>query len=238
MILTKFAAAMIAKKNNNLQVSRDGSHTLMSKHFGETYHSSFGAVQESNHIFMDAALGFVKGGLKQIAVFEVGFGTGLNALLTYAYARDNQMEINYIAVEKYPVEMSVVEQLNYPDLLNLEKDLFLKMHSAIGKELLLSPFFKLTVIEAALQDYHMPDDFFNVVFFDAFSPESQPEMWKQSCFEKIYQSMRVGGVLTTYSSKGIVKRALKAAGFSIEKLPGPPGKREFVRAVKGGKRES
>jgi len=228
---------MITENNNTLQVSRDGSHTLMSQHFGETYHSSFGAVQESNHIFMDAALGFVKGGLMRISVFEVGFGTGLNALLAYKYARDNHIEINYVAVEKYPVEMSVVEQLNYPSLLSLEKDLFLKMHGAKGKEVLLSPFFKLTVIEAALQDYPMPEDFFNVVFFDAFSPESQPEMWKQSCFEKIYQSMQAGGVLTTYSSKGIVKRALKAAGFSIEKLPGPPGKREFVRAVKDDKAE-
>ena len=228
---------MITENNNTLQVSRDGSHTLMSQHFGETYHSSFGAVQESNHIFMDAALGFVKGGLMRISVFEVGFGTGLNALLAYKYARDNHIEINYVAVEKYPVEMSVVEQLNYPSLLSLEKDLFLKMHGAKGKEVLLSPFFNLTVIEAALQDYPMPEDFFNVVFFDAFSPESQPEMWKQSCFEKIYQSMQAGGVLTTYSSKGIVKRALKAVGFSIEKLPGPPGKREFVRAVKDDKAE-
>ena len=213
-------------------VTGDGTHTLYSTRFGEHYHSSFGAVQESEHIFIEAALAPVAEKTITINLFEAGFGTGLNALLAYRFAENRRININYVAVEAYPVTMEVVKQLNYPVLTDVNPELFWKMHGIKNRNIEVSSRFNLTVYESTLQDYRFNDGFFDVVFFDAFSPESQPEMWRQSCFDRIYAGMKTGGVLTTYSSKGIVKRALKAAGFSIEKLPGPPGKREFIRAVK------
>ena len=219
---------------NKTVVSNDGSHTLFSERFGETYHSSFGAIQESKHIFMDAALNVAAGGLNPVNIFEVGFGTGLNALMALKFAMDNHVNTTYVAVEAFPVLPAVIEQLNYPLLLKVDRKIYTTMHESKGSFIEVTPFFSLKVVESTLQDYELKEAFFDVVFFDAFSPESQPEMWKQSCFEKIFNGMRAGGVLTTYSSKGIVKRALKSAGFSVEKLPGPPGKREFVRAMKNG----
>jgi tRNA U34 5-methylaminomethyl-2-thiouridine-forming methyltransferase MnmC len=213
-------------------ISQDGSHTLFSKRFGEHYHSSFGAIQESSHIFIQAALLPVGKRLKSINLFEVGFGTGLNALLAYQFALQNNIKINYYSVEAFPIDRQTAGKLNYPELVDLSPELFLKIHSKKDSKIIVSDFFDLTVYETSLQALHLPENLFDVVFFDAFSPESQPEMWSQETFNRIYSSMKRGGVLTTYSSKGIVKRALKSAGFSIEKLPGPPGKREFVRAVK------
>jgi tRNA U34 5-methylaminomethyl-2-thiouridine-forming methyltransferase MnmC len=213
-------------------ISQDGSHTLFSKRFGEHYHSSFGAIQESSHIFIQAALSPFGKKLKSINLFEVGFGTGLNALLAYQFALQNNIIINYYSVEAFPVNSETVWELNYPELIDLPAELFLKMHSKKDSGIVISDLFNLTVYETSLQALHLPENLFDVVFFDAFSPESQPEMWSLDVFNRIYSSMKRGGVLTTYSSKGIVKRALKAAGFYIKKLPGPPGKREFVRAVK------
>ena len=213
-------------------ISNDGSHTLFSTRFGEHYHSSFGAIQEADHIFIQAALHAVSISKDRINLFEVGFGTGLNALMAYRFAMKNQMHIHYYAVEAFPVDMALVKQLNYPLMLGVEQRVFEKMHEAKETEIEVSPFFKLTVFKSRLQTVELKDDFFDVIFFDAFSPETQPEMWQQNCFDKIYRSMKTGGVFTTYSCKGIVKRALKSVGFFIEKLPGPPGKREFVRAIK------
>jgi tRNA U34 5-methylaminomethyl-2-thiouridine-forming methyltransferase MnmC len=213
-------------------ISQDGSHTLFSKRFGEHYHSSFGAIQESSHIFIQAALSPFGKKLKSINLFEVGFGTGLNALLAYQFALQNNIIINYYSVEAFPVNSETVWELNYPELIDLPAELFLKMHSKKDSGIVISDLFNLTVYETSLHALHLPENLFDVVFFDAFSPESQPEMWSLDVFNRIYSSMKRGGVLTTYSSKGIVKRALKAAGFYIKKLPGPPGKREFVRAVK------
>ena len=213
-------------------LSKDGSHTLFSKRFGEHYHSSFGAIQESSHIFIQAALIPVGNKLKSINLFEVGFGTGLNALLAYQFALQNNITINYYSVEAFPIDSSTVGKLNYPALIDIPSELFLMMHGKKDSKIIISDFFNLTVYETSLQALHLPENYFDLVFFDAFSPESQPEMWTQDNFNRLYSSMKRRGVLTTYSSKGIVKRALKTAGFNIEKLPGPPGKREFVRAIK------
>ena len=216
---------------NKPVTSRDGSHTLYSSRFGEHYHSTFGAIQESNHIFIEAALNSIARGTKSINLFEVGFGTGLNALLAYRYAEQYQVKINYVSVEAFPLSDDTVKQLNYPSLFGIAPSLLRNMHSKKGSLIDISTFFKITVFEIPLQEHIFRDDYYDVVFFDAFSPEVQPEMWSEKVFKDIFESMSRGGVLTTYSCKGVVKRALKAAGFYIEKLPGPPGKREFIRAV-------
>lgn len=217
--------------DNKPVISRDGSHTLYSRRFEEHYHSTFGAIQESNHIFIEAGLQFIPLGIKSLNLFEVGFGTGLNALLAYRYAEKYKVKINYVSVEAFPLSDDAVKQLNYPNLLGIEPSLLMKFHSKKGSSIDISTFFKISVFDIPLQEYLFRDDYYNVVFFDAFSPDVQPEMWSEKVFRDIFISMRKGGVLTTYSCKGVVKRALKAAGFYIEKLPGPPGKREFIRAV-------
>ncbi len=220
------------KNSHKIVVSDDGSNTLISSQFKESYHSTFGAVQESDHIFIQAALNPVALKLAEINLFEVGFGTGLNALLALKFAMDHHVHINYHAVEAYPIDRETAGKLNYPDVVNIDKELFLKMHESEKQEKEITPFFKLSVVHDTLQRLTLPEDYYHVVFFDAFSPQTQPEMWQPSCFKKIYNCMKTGGMLSTYSSKGIVKRALKSVGFQIEKLPGPPGKREFVRAIK------
>jgi len=219
--------------SSNIVLSKDGSHTLFSSRFGEHYHSSFGAIQESMHIFIEAGLKSVTFQNSRLNVFEVGFGTGLNALLTFRHALLNDFSVNYYAVEAYPVVNEVVTGLNYPVLLEVDQEVFASMHHSSGKLTAITPFFNLALMPVRLQDVQLESDYFDIVYFDAFSPDTQPEMWSVSCFEKIYKAMKRGGVLTTYSCKGSVKRALKSAGFDIEKLPGPPGKREFLRARKG-----
>ena len=213
-------------------LTSDNSHTFFDKRTGEHYHSTFGAIQESEHIFISAGLEFIIKNKSDINILEIGFGTGLNALLSYKHASDNLFNISYFAIEAYPIEQSEAAVLNYPKILKTDPKAFLQMHEKteeiikIGERFILQKQFdKLELIEFAKEQ-------FDVVFFDAFSPDVQPELWTEDIFRKIFDSMKMNAVLTTYSCKGIVKRALKSAGFQIEKLPGPPGKREFLRAVK------
>lgn len=208
----------------------DGSDSIFNEEINENYHSSFGAIQESKHIFIEACLNFIK--KPKLSILEIGFGTGLNALLAMDWSVKNQKNINYFAIEPYPVSAEIISQLNYAEKLFLDKKLFEKLHAEKGKKLAINPFFSIEVQHKTIQDAIFPDKQFDAVFFDAFSPEAQPEMWEESIFKKIAAAMKTGGVLTTYSCKGIVKRALISSGFAIEKLPGPPGKREFLRATK------
>ncbi len=212
--------------------SKDGSDTLFSEKFNEHYHSTFGAVQESEHIFINAGLKPVAQQKKEINIFEVGFGTGLNALLTYKFAFANNLKINYHSIEAFPVDQKTISSMNYPEILGLNGELFKEMHSAENNIKTISEFFSILVITDKIQNYTPLKEFYDIIYFDAFSPGTQPGMWTEEIFGKIYDSLKIGGILTTYSSKGIVKRALKSVGFKIEKLPGPPGKREFVKAVK------
>ena len=209
--------------------TKDGSHTLFSETAGEHYHSTYGAVQESEHIFIRAGLEGYSGQKNELRVLEIGFGTGLNALLTLRWAEKSRRKVSYTGVEAFPIAEDMVVKLNYAGLLGLSEDVFLKLHRGT-KPLVVNPFFTLRVLHKKFQDFSAEDQSFDVVFFDAFSPESQPEMWIVEGFTKLFNTLSDGGVLVTYSCKGTVKRALKAAGFQIEKLPGPPGKREFLRA--------
>lgn len=210
----------------------DGSHTLFSDKIGEHYHSHFGAIGESQHIFINAGLNYFRNNFNRdrIRILEAGYGTGLNALLAYIWCNDNNIFAEYISYEPYPVHEDSIAQLNYPEVLSVDRALFLAMHS--GAFVDDNKLFKLSVRNAFLEHSEIEENSYDIVFYDAFSPEVQPELWTPEVFAKVYKAMRTGGVLTTYSCKGIVKRALKSAGFSIEKLPGPPGKREFLRAVK------
>lgn len=212
-------------------VTGDGSNTLFSTQAGEHYHSVFGAVQESEHIFVKAGLDAVPGLSGPLYLLEIGFGTGLNALLSYRWAENNKIAVAYEGIEAFPVEPEKATQLNYPGILNVSKSIFKGMHRG-GDHRKLGPWFDFSLRNEKFEEARFSPERYHVVFFDAFSPESQPEMWTSEGFQKLYSALKPGGLLTTYSCKGSVQRLLKGAGFQIEKMPGPPGKREFLRAVK------
>jgi tRNA U34 5-methylaminomethyl-2-thiouridine-forming methyltransferase MnmC len=214
-----------------LLTTEDGSHTLYVPDIDESYHSSHGAMQESEYIFIKAGLDQCP--KKNISVLEVGFGTGLNAFLTLLEAEKKKLNIQYCSLEKYPIGMENVIELNYPDLIDpSRKALFGMLHYwQWNKPVQLTPDFLLQKIHTDFTEYNF-DNQFDVVFFDAFSPDKQPEMWTEQQFRKIFNACYPNAVLTTYCAKGAVRRAMIAAGFSVERLPGPPGKREILRARK------
>jgi len=216
--------------NSELLITSDGSHTLFVPEIDECYHSSHGAIQESRHIFIEA-------GLKQcsktnIRILEVGFGTGLNALLAYAEAEKAGKRIHYTTLEKFPLQSDKAFLLNFPQLIDENLNaVFETMHLSNWNELQnISPFFVLEKLETDFTTYNLTGKY-DVIFFDAFSPEKQPEMWTQEQFEKIAAVCNPEAILTTYSAKGIVRRALQSDGFTVERLPGPPGKREILRGI-------
>lgn len=224
------------------QITEDGSHTLFSEMAGQTYHSSHGAVQESRHIFIDAALAKAQNdmGNARLSVLEIGFGTGLNALLTAQWARENGVKIEYTTIELYPLREEVYRELNYGRLLG-DEGLFLRSHEAdwdagfvqVGENFAIRKC-KSDIVEWLCNEEcgMRNEELYDVVYFDAFSPDAQPELWSEEVFRCVYGLMRRGGVLTTYCAKGDVRRAMLAAGFGVEKLQGPPGKRHILRAVK------
>ncbi len=216
-------------EKHHLVTTKDGSHTLFSEISGEHYHSVFGAMQESEHIFIRAGLEKAAG-LSTVRILEVGFGTGLNAMLALQWAVRNNKNVEYVGLEPYPLSFSVVKALNYTKLTGVSEENFWAIHKTGGKHRI-TPFFEMEIIPETVQNFIPEEGKTDVVFFDAFSPESQPEMWTLEVFRKLHKALVPQGILVTYSCKGSVKRALKAAGFVWQKLPGPPGKREFLRAV-------
>lgn len=221
-----------------LIATSDGSNTFYSPRFKEIYHSLHGARQEAEHIYIRAGLAAkCLAQPSQINLLEMGLGTGLNALLTYlATAHMVNLRINYTALEKYPLVRSEVTQLNYVALLGevVSAPIFEAIHQCVwGSEQQLGSHFFLQKKEVDLQTVILPACFFDVVYFDAFGPEAQPELWTIEIFRKLFQAMAPGGILVTYCAKGQVRRNLKEAGFRVEKLPGPPGKREITRAWVG-----
>ena len=214
-----------------LKLTEDGSHTLFVPGIDECYHSTHGAIQESRHIFIEAGL---KQCLKpEISVLEIGFGTGLNAFLALLESERSGAKIKYTSLELYPVEVEKALQLNYPEEIAPEKrQLFELLHtSPWNEEIIISPNFLLKKIETDFTKFVFEGNF-DVVFFDAFSPEKQPEMWSRELFSTIYAHCNRGAILTTYCAKGIVRRAMQEAGFTVERLQGPPGKREILRGLK------
>jgi len=218
-----------------LIVTADGSHSIAVEELDENYHSIHGAIQESEHVFINAGLKAVDPTLTDIYVFEMGFGTGLNAFLTYLHPKNTGQKIYYTTIEAYPITSELAHQLNYSEQLNSKEEqaIFDKLHSCQWNEQqAIAPNFYLTKLHAQLETVTLPTNTFHLVYYDAFAPSAQAQLWSDFIFNKIYTAMQNKSILTTYCAKGSVKRTLKSVGFTIEKLPGPIGKREMTRARK------
>jgi len=211
-------------------VTGDGSHSLLHEALDETYHSRHGAVQESQHVFMEQGFTYLREQQKSesVSILEVGFGTGLNALLTLTEATKNDITVSYTSLETYPLGREVWGRLNYPDPCQLFQELHL---AAWQKWVVINSQFKLLKHEQSLLTIELEQQF-DLIYFDAFAPNKQPELWELSVLEKVVKSLKPGGMFVTYCAKGQLKRDLKYLGLTVESLPGPPGKREMVRAVK------
>ena len=221
------------EKERILQVTADGSHTLYLPDMNEHYHSVNGAVQESEHIFINAGLKQIE--KEEIHLLEIGFGTGLNALLTLKEVMEGAVKRNviYHSVELYPLDLSVVEQLNYGERVWKEhEDFFLKLHQAPWDTYeKITPQFTLYKIKGDSNHCELPQHI-DLIYFDAFAPEKQPKMWSQDIFNKLYEHANDNAIIMTYCAKGVVRRSMQAAGFLMERLPGPPGKRHILRGRK------
>ncbi len=251
-----------------LITTADGSHSLYVKDLDEHYHSIHGAIQEAQHVFIKTGIQhLVSQNFKSINILEIGFGTGLNTLLSYLEVEKLNVKLNYTSLEAFPLSAEIVNQLNYVELItasskevppsstssldsawddlplvapsvtenddyNKIKSIFQQLHSCDWeKEMLLSKNFSLLKIKNTLQEIKFTSTF-DLIFFDAFGPRVQPEMWIEELFSKIYAATNPKGCLVTYCAKGEVKRTLKKVGFTVETLPGPPRKREMVRGTK------
>ncbi len=218
-------------------LTEDGSHTLLHQSLGVTYHSKYGAIQESQTIFIDAGLlSYINlAQPESIHILEMGFGTGLNALMTYLLAANYpQVCFKYTTFEAYPITIAQVNELNYPHLFNAEdkRAIFEQMHLCPSHEWQqLSPNFDFCKHIAQFEPASL-SNIYDVVYYDAFAPTAQPELWTEDLFAQLYKAMRPQAVLTTYCAKGSFKRMLRGLGFEVNALPGPKGKREMTQAIK------
>ncbi|MDZ4838741.1 MAG: tRNA (5-methylaminomethyl-2-thiouridine)(34)-methyltransferase MnmD [Bacteroidota bacterium] len=215
---------------NNV-ITADGSSSLYNSELNEHYHSVNGAIQESIHVFIEAGLQLVKMlNLDSINILEIGFGTGLNALLTKINASEHI--INYTGIEKYRLSPEITAELNYANKLG-EGDFFKAIHKAESNtKVQITDLFNLEIVDIDLVNYKPEFDKYHLIYFDAFAPTIQPELWKTKIFEALFHSLKSGGILTTYCAKGVVRRSLQEVGFRVERIPGPIGKREMLRASK------
>jgi tRNA U34 5-methylaminomethyl-2-thiouridine-forming methyltransferase MnmC len=212
--------------------TNDGSTTIHLPDWDESYHSKHGAIQEAYHVFIKNGLSLFDG--EQVSVLEIGFGTGLNAFITYLEAKKGNQTIDYVGVEAYPVLSDEALQMNYVSELNAteEIDVFNKMHECNWEEKhSISTNFSLTKRKQFFQDIS-DENVFDLIYFDAFGFRVQPELWSLEIFQKMYKALKINGVLVTYACRGSIKRAMLKCGFKVEKLPGAPGKREMLRATK------
>ncbi len=225
--------------HHKLIVTEDGSHSLFVEELNEHYHSVHGAIKESKHVFIEAGLKHMSALKPHINILEVGFGTGLNTFLTILESQKLSNTIDYVTLEAYPLSSDVITALNYSSLLVEQANatmalqlLFNMMHLAEwNTKVGLTSKFKLHKIHNTLQQAELTEQF-DLVYYDAFGPTAQPEMWEHAIFAKLWEVMSENAVLVTYCAKGSVKRILKSIGFQVEALPGPPGKREMIRATK------
>lgn len=222
--------------------TKDGSNSLFTEQYNEIYHSGNGAIQEGTHVFIRSGFDYAvqaflpTGDVKnELKIFEVGFGTGLNGLLTVIAAHKQNVNVYYETIERHPISLEVIKELNYTQLLENEKyrPPFHSMHlSNWNEEHTITPYFNFKKNDASFLDFQLLPNAFHLVYFDAFAPENQPEMWTLKVMQKIYDSLMPNGILVSYCSKVSFQKTLIEAGFVIEKLAGPPGKREMVRADK------
>ena len=212
--------------------TREGIHTLINNRLNEHYHSMHGSMREGMHVFIRNGLNSLNKNLTDISILEMGFGTGLNAILTYRENQVLQKNIHYTTVEAFPLPETVTSRLNYFEYFGKPlQPVFNRMHASKWFENVAFGNFVLHKIQADMLELQL-DGGFNLVYYDAFSPLHQPELWTFEVLHKIYDACKRNAVLVTYCSKGDVRRTLKAVGFDVEILPGPSGKREMIRAVK------
>jgi len=217
--------------------TQDGSHSLMSEEFGVSYHSKYGAIQESRHVFIEAGLYPAMADKNKLRIFEMGFGTGLNAYLSLLIAEKKNKHIFYETVESHPISKQQANSLNYPTILTAigidnEAADFIDLHQpSWNKVIELKSSFSLLKWNKRIQDTLLTGKY-DVVFYDAFAPSSQPELWEEAVISKVVNAMNPGGVFVTYCAKGVFKRLLKSLGLKVEGIPGPPGKREMTRGFK------
>ena len=217
-----------------LVITEDGSSSIFIAELNEHFHSIHGAIQESKHIYIEAGLNQKINKQKNIDVLEVGFGTGLNALLTCMEGESRQQNIQYTSIEKYPLESSLYPQLNFCTILDNPHctSIFNKIFSSEWeKSNVISEFFSLLKLRVDIEESVFRNQF-DIIYFDAFAPAVQPELWTASVFKAMFMALKPNGFLVTYCAKGEVKRTLTEVGFRIESLPGPKGKREMTRAIK------
>ncbi len=212
----------------------DGSFTFQLPEWDEQYHSKNGAIAEALHVFIKEGLHhwISKTPSSEISIMEIGFGTGLNCFLTVIESMKMDLKIRYTGVEAYPLEFSEIEKLNYPSLLNCPDQLFLQLHSAVWERgVAISDTFQLEKQKRFFSEIERKNSF-HLIYFDAFGIKVQPELWTAEIFQLMYEALKPRGVLTTYAANGSARRAMQSVGFTVERLPGPPGKKEMMRATK------
>ena len=219
-----------------IEWTKDGSNTLVHSTYHAHYHSTAGAILESDFVYVNSGLDFFvkSNNAKSVSVLELGFGTGLNAINSYRYALNNEIQIDYTGIEKYPVYLKIVKQLNFLEFLSFEnkEEVFLAMHKAPENEVIkLSNYFSL---QKKYLDFLKLDgeELYDVIYFDAFAPNDQPELWTEFLFSILFKSLKANGVLVTYCAQGHARRAMNAVGFTAKRIPGPPSKRHITRAIK------
>jgi len=227
--------------NRKIITTSDGSKTIQIEDWNEQYHSKHGAVQEANHVFIKHGLHYYvetvlssnKNAGVGIEVLEIGFGTGLNAFITLLESNELYQKINYTGIEAYPVKLEEVELLNYAELISKNHtNEFQQLHTVEWEFWhAITTDFKLIKRKQFFADIKEKNSF-NIIYFDAFGARVQPELWTETIFKIMYNALKTGGILVTYSAKGSVRRAMLTVGFKVERLPGPPGKREMLRATK------
>lgn len=218
----------------NFVLTSDGSKTLFNAKVGENYHSKHGALQESKHVFLEAGLKyFLKDGEKKASVLEVGFGTGLNFLVSADYTINHQIELEYTGIEAYPLKPEIITATGYDEYVSakLWANFTQNYTSALRDQVIIDDNCKLDIANIELLQFHTEQKY-DVIYFDAFAAIHQPEMWNDHSISHVCKFLRQGGVFVTYAITGNLKRTMKSLGFSIEKAPGAPGKREMLRAVK------
>jgi tRNA U34 5-methylaminomethyl-2-thiouridine-forming methyltransferase MnmC len=217
-------------------ITEDGSHNIYVPELDESYHSTHGAIGESKHVFIENGLNYLfeKEQKEHINIFEVGFGTGLNALLCAVYAHEHHIHIRYEGIEAFPLSGPEIQKLNYAELIKnpLSKKFFQRTHAAPWDQWVdVSSSFRLKKVKNTMSNFTSAASF-DICFFDAFAPSKQPEMWEPPVLQKVRDLLVPNGVFVTYCAKGQLKRDLNNIGFLVESLPGPPGKFEMVRAIK------
>lgn len=216
---------------NKIFLTEDGSHSLFSEKHGVSYHSKYGAIQETEHVFINAAFRHQLPS-SSLSILDIGFGTGLNAFMTLLEAKKENIQVNYTAIEAFPVSLENASNFNFHEILHQPAEEFLQLHQVDWENAhRISDNFIFEKKQMRFEELNFQNQF-DIIYFDAFAPNAQPELWEENILQKMFDALKTGSVLTTYCAKGVVKRTFKKVGFTIEAIPGPPGKREMTRALK------